>query len=312
MQTFPDRWPYITGERLQQLADIAILTDPVRRFHKHLDRMPIRQAVFGGNMGDLTVDRTEPLQSVKGAEVVFVYTHLLEAFFEKIFPCLVRPFILMTHNSDHGVDSRFAPYLADPRLFKWFAQNVAVDHEKLVPLPLGVANSQWPHGRLDLLHRAAGSQGTKTGFIYMNFDARTNPARRQPVLDRLRGHPLVTEAAGLDYQTYLGQLSAHHFAVCPPGNGLDCHRIWECLYLGVIPLVSAEFQFRGMDDLPILYVEDWGRIDATFLQEAYGNLARRRICMDLIRLDHWRQALFAERLRLRRWSGEKGCGRRPA
>ena len=142
----------------------------------------------------------------------------------------------------------------------------------------------------------------------MNFDARTNPAQRRPVLDTLRGHPLVTESAGLDYGAYLRELAAHHFCVCPPGNGLDCHRIWECLYLGVIPLVSARFRLYGFDDLPILYVADWGRIDADYLRKAYEKLARRRICLDAIRLSHWRRALDADRLRLRRLRPEKAAG----
>ncbi|MBI9086557.1 MAG: hypothetical protein JEZ11_23370 [Desulfobacterales bacterium] len=298
-------WPYITGERLQELADVTILTDPIRRFHKNLARLPIRQALFGGGMGDLVVDRAEQLEPVKEAEVIFVYTHLLEAFFEKIVPRLTRPFILMSHNSDHVVDGRFVPYLADPRLFKWFAQNTAADHKKLVPLPLGVANSQWAHGRLDLLHRAAYRKGPKTGFVYMNFDARTNPAQRQPVFDRLKNHPLVTVSAGLGYEAYLNELASHHFCICPPGNGLDCHRIWECFYLGVIPVVSSECRLRGFDSLPILYVDDWGRLDADFLKDAYRQMARRPVRFERADLGHWRSVIDRERRILRRT--QAGC-----
>lgn len=296
---------YITGERLQELADITILTDPIARFHHNLADRPVRVCRFPGSMTDLGVEKGPLPRALRDAEVIFVYTHLAGAFFQKILPRLENPFILMTHNSDHGVDARFIPFLEDSRILRWYAQNLEADHEKLVSLPLGAANSQWPHGRLDLLHEAASRRPSRTGLVYMNFDPRTNPAQRQPVLDALRGHPLVTESSGLDYGAYLGELAAHHFAVCPPGNGLDCHRIWECLYLGVIPLVSARFRLCGFDDLPILYVEEWGRIDAEFLRESYERLARQPICLDAIRLDHWRRALAADRSRLRRQRREK-------
>ncbi len=299
MHSFSDKLPYITGERLQQLADVTILTDPIRRFHKNLDALRLRLCGFRGGMRDLVVDGPEQLAPVMEAEVVFVYTHLLEPFFAKIFPLLSKPFILMSHNSDDAVDERFARHLGDGRIFKWFAQNVALDHEKLVSLPLGTANSQWPHGRLDLVHQTAGENRPKTGFVYLNFDVRTNPARRQPVFDRLKDHPLVTVSFGLDYETYLKELASHHFCVCPPGNGLDCHRIWECLYLGVIPLVEADFRLRGFDDLPILYIDDWGRLDEAFLLDAYRRLTRRCVRLESAGMDHWRRVLQGERRRLR-------------
>ena len=304
MNSFFPAGGYITGERLQQLADISILTDPIARFHKNLSGLSIRLCRLPGTMTDLTVADPEQLKPVKDAEVVFVYAHLLGAFFEKIFPLLDRPFILMSHNSDHGVDGRFSPFLDHGRLFKWFAQNVTTDHPRLVSLPLGVANAQWPHGRLDLLDQAAQRRAAKSGLVYMNFNVKTNPALRQPVFDRLGDHPLVTASSGLDYPTYLHELSSHHFAVCPPGNGLDCHRIWECLYLGVIPLVSARFRLRGFDRLPILYVEDWGQIDGDFLKAAYERLARREVRMEQTRLEHWQRTLERERLRLRQARGE--------
>ena len=30
------------------------------------------------------------------------------------------------------------------------------------------------------------------------------------------------------------------FIVCPEGNGIDTHRFWECLYLGLVPVILEE------------------------------------------------------------------------
>ena len=74
---------YISGERLQQLADVTILTDPIARFHKNLPGLPIRLCRLPGTMTDLAVEDPDQLKPVKDAEVIFVYTHLLGPFFRK-------------------------------------------------------------------------------------------------------------------------------------------------------------------------------------------------------------------------------------
>lgn len=36
-------------------------------------------------------------------------------------------------------------------------------------------------------------------------------------------------------------MAAHDYVASPRGNGLDCHRFWESLYLGAIPIVEHSF-----------------------------------------------------------------------
>ena len=120
---------------------------------------------------------------------------------------------------------------------------------------------------------------------------------------RFKNHPLVTVSAGLGYEAYVNELASHHFCICPPGNGLDCHRIWECLYLGVIPIISVDARLKGFDELPILYIDDWGGLDERFLLNAYDQLSRRSIRLDRAYLDYWQGALDRERHRLRQADG---------
>jgi len=46
------------------------------------------------------------------------------------------------------------------------------------------------------------------------------------------------------------------FVPSPAGNGLDCHRTWEALYLGAIPVV-LEKEFCGDENWPVLVVNSW-------------------------------------------------------
>jgi hypothetical protein len=46
------------------------------------------------------------------------------------------------------------------------------------------------------------------------------------------------------------------FIPSPPGNGLDCHRTWEAIYKGAVPVVLKR-DFIGNYDWPIFTVDDW-------------------------------------------------------
>ena len=49
------------------------------------------------------------------------------------------------------------------------------------------------------------------------------------------------------------------FIASPEGNGLDCHRTWEAIYLGLIPIVNDNYmnRFFASLGLPIICTNDW-------------------------------------------------------
>jgi hypothetical protein len=59
------------------------------------------------------------------------------------------------------------------------------------------------------------------------------------------------------------------FVVSPPGNGYDCHRTWEAIYLGAVPIVLKEYWPFQKYRLPVLVVDTWeeafDRIDEDFV-----------------------------------------------
>ncbi len=49
------------------------------------------------------------------------------------------------------------------------------------------------------------------------------------------------------------------FVPSPAGNGLDCHRTWEALYLGAVPVVLKS-EFCGDSTWPVLVIDQWDEI----------------------------------------------------
>lgn len=269
---------YVTGECLQQLADLTIATPEQLSFQPSLTKGTIHYVTIH----DFTrlSPTHESILAIRKARSLFVYTHLLDAFFQYIYPHLNQGFVLLTHNSDHGITERYLPYLNDinTRISAWFAQNICIRHPKLHPLPIGIANSQWAHGNLAALNevRSQLSQSRKEKLCYFNFNVATAPNTRAHVKEICLSKS-IPMTPSLETSAYLQYLASHKYAICPEGNGVDTHRMWECLYLGVIPIVSESMFVEALApyDLPILVLVSWNDLSEALLVERYPILVQK-------------------------------------
>ena len=141
---------------------------------------------------------------------------------------------------------------------------------------------------------AAGARsGPREAALYLNFDVRTNPAVRAPLLAALRHRPFVRLGRPLPYPAYLAEMAGHHFCLSPPGNGLDCHRTWECLYLGVVPVVRRGDGDALLSGLPVIACDDLAGLDAETLARGWRALAGRVFDDRPLRLSTWRARIAA-------------------
>ena len=80
-------------------------------------------------------------------------------------------------------------------------------------------------------------------------------------------HELVFyEPIILDRKESWEKQSEYAFVLSPHGNGLDCHRTWEALILGCIPIVRTSPIDSLYEGLPVLIVNDWNNINNELLQ----------------------------------------------
>lgn len=260
----------VTGERLQSLAGISLIPHHVRDFHQGVHRHARETVVFERH-DDLV---SAEIERVAGHTTIFVYSHELDGFLEHVWPHLDRgPYVLITHNSDFGVDESRVPVADDPKLTRWFAQNLEVRHPKLAPLPIGIANAMWPHGHLRQLHREIrrAAKRDKDQSVFLHFNPATHAPRRV-IWETLRANfpdmpAQPPKARG--FKGYLRSLGRHRYCVCPRGNGADTHRLWECLYLGVTPIVerSTHTELWMERGVPLLVVDDWAQLTPELLRD---------------------------------------------
>ena len=246
----------ITGEKIQNMADVYLgeLSDLsynpfiTSQFHKHqqLDMLP---------------------EKYDNPPVVFCYTHRLGKFADKIH-FFQNPFVLITHNSDDNIhwNEPTRLILSCSNLIRWFSQNVAMSHEKLVLLPIGMANRQWLHGDVDFFDNFM-IPTVKTKHIYFYFNIRTNTTKRMECYQKLRQK--IQFSSQMNSNDYKRCLANYQFCICPEGYGYDTHRFWEALYLKVIPIViQSDFvsQLRNtFPNIPMVILKSWDEFNPAML-----------------------------------------------
>ena len=277
----------VTGERIQGIADVTVLNETILKSSAGVEKVGNSLCVFSGTKNQFRLDPTN-LNRVKNANVVFVYTQLLDCFFDLVFPEMKEPFVLVSHNSDHLITSKYLRFLDSKKLACWFAQNVDLDHPKLHPVPIGIANSQWNHGNLDELMEVIKKQVRKTRLCYSNFLIKTNPSIRAPIHKSLKKKAFVTTNKRVPYPDYLRELSQHRFCISPNGNGLDCHRTWEALYLGVVPLVQSLQIKQAFPELPIVQMDSYFELTAETFEILDAELHIQTTNLNALRMDYWK------------------------
>ena len=81
--------------------------------------------------------------------------------------------------------------------------------------------------------------------------------------------------------------TTYAFVLSPHGNGLDCHRTWEALCLGCIPIVKTSPLDNMYDGLPVLVVNDWKDITIELLQNTVDNYKDRPFIYEKLSLSYW-------------------------
>lgn len=254
-------WPYISGDSFRAFSDFVY--DEISK-----DVNP---------------------QKVQTGSVIFVKTDYVEEFFAEIHPLINNRYILVTHNSDYSAPRNCASYLDDDKLIVWFGQNVTYNHPKLHPIPIGIANKCWGHGNTKIIQeiQEATKGSERSILLYMNFAIGTYFEERNKVAALFSPMPYCSVSSPKEFAAYLVDLSETKFVLSPRGNGLDCHRTWESLLMGAIPIVRTSSIDSLYEDLPVIIIEDWETINEEFLEKRFEEMKNIHFNLDKMYINYW-------------------------
>ncbi len=233
--------------------------------------MKIDQMINGANLrkaAKLVID-SPPLQSIDvsmlcDGDIIFCKTDYIFYLFNVLNSLNTKnKYKLITHCSDYAITKAIFN-LRPLCIAKWFAQNVDFVHPDLIPLPIGVENhcgySKGGYIKpevfdLPLLNK------DRDNLVYCNFSVHTHPNRFN-VWTTLADNDMCVMDQDKSFVDYCEQLQQYSYVASPRGNGIDCHRTWEALYFGAIPVVEAHPMYDSWSFLPLIQIRDWNQLNS--------------------------------------------------
>ncbi len=240
---------------------------------------------------DFAYDDNDTSMNPKGVmhgNTVFVQTDLLKTFFKTVHPLIVNPYILITHNSDASAPGPFRGHLDDPMILAWFGENHdGYDHPKMHVIPMGTANFNWPNGNGDTIKKVIAKNCSKEHLTHMGFTIQTNYNERWNVFRQFSQAPFCYRTIKKVYEGYLTDVASSKFEISPLGFALDTYRLWECLYVGTIPIVRTSSLDALYEGLPVLIIKDWKTVTQAFLEEKYLEFSKKTFNMEKTTMEYW-------------------------
>ncbi len=170
---------------------------------------------------------------------------------------------LVLHNGDDHIDKNVQEFLAT-RFRKIFAVNLLEESRSISPIPIGLENHNYftngvPADFEKLIASNLNNFQDRSTLLVQAFSPHTNRKEREACI-AVASHldcKLLQHATPLEYRRVLAESK---FVLSPAGNGFDCHRTWEAMYLGAIPILRrAHWPFVNKN-LPVLLVNEWDEL----------------------------------------------------
>ena len=115
---------------------------------------------------------------------------------------------------------------------------------------------------------------SRSKLAYCNFqfrlDSRFDDDRRT-ALERMDPAALYVAPEFVPRQQTWVDQSRYAFVISPHGIGLDCHRTWEALALGCIPVMRHSPLDPLYEGLPVALIDDWAEVTPAFMERLFEN-----------------------------------------
>lgn len=268
-------------------------------------------------------------ENLQDNEILHVCPQALNNFVKKVLPNITTRFILVTNNSDwtipEDVSKEFDILINHPLLAHWFAQNCILDHPKVTRIPIGLDYHTLTPTRKQ---QFAWSQpethpwGIKQEPILqeqrlVRFQSEAKPFWERDVSAYANFHFLMTTRYGkVDRVDALNTVPKdlvyyepnrairiecwsnminHAFVLSPQGNGIDCHRTWEALCLGCIPIIKTSGIDPLFEGLPVWIVSAWSEVTKENMVAKINEFKEKEFRIEKLTLEYWRKTIWGKR-----------------
>lgn len=249
---------------------------------------------------------------------IYVCSDILKYFVNIILPKIKNTFVLVSGDSDLCVpievltQKEIIHLLNYPYLLKWFAQNTKIQHnDKIVQLPIGLdyhtifnnphcnwrlkGESNLPVEQEKILKNIIHSTQPfyeRIPKIYVNFSISNDRFKQRKLsLEIIPKYLMEINQQFIHRTENWKKMSQYSFVLSPFGVGMDCHRTWEALCLGCIPIICAPYFKKLFEGLPVLIVNDWNEINEELLTKTISLFKSKEFNFDKLTLQYWKNKI---------------------
>ena len=170
---------------------------------------------------------------------------------------------------------RINSVLDNPYLVAWYVLNFdgSISHPKIRRFPIGKYD---PLNLAKSFNEKSPKTSDRKFKIYSDVSLTNSSKRmkfyglknRAEIHDEIKDNPYFDFQQGwIDQKLQWQKRTEYMFSISLVGNGFDCHRTWESLYLGNIVLLQSSPLDPLFEGLPVVIVKDWSEINEANLKK---------------------------------------------
>jgi len=257
-----------------------------------------------------------PLEKIKNIKnpSIYICGSAIKHFINVLLPLINFSFILVSGDCDETIPQEiltsndFNKLINDKRIIHWFCQNMTIDHDKITRIPIGldyhtltqrplwgpISTCQDQETMLNMIRDKSIPFYNRNIKCYANFQFSMNTKLgydRKDAYNKIDKNLIHYEENKVTRLITWNKQKDYAFVICPHGGGLDCHRYWEALCFGCIPIVKTSSIDNLYKDLPVLIVKKWEDININLLSNTISEFKRKyennEFNLEKIKLNYW-------------------------
>jgi len=253
-------------------------------------------------ISDHVFDETQTVNPSKVLknDLVFVKNDLLKYYFHNYHSKIKNPYILISHNSDENIDNSYIK-LIDDNIIHWFSQNLKIKNsDRISSLPIGLENMRYRKNGIVKQFSETKNVIEKKFGIMSSFNENTNFNEREYLRKIIDNHNDIDHSNFNSTRDYLEALNKSKFNICPSGNGLDTHRIWESLIFKTVPIVTRNLMIENFFDMgiPMIVLDEWEELKSLSLNEIgkLNEANNEKSFFKYTNFDHWINLIYSKKI----------------
>ena len=250
--------------------------------------------------------------ALKDGQTVYICSSAIPNFVSTIFPNIQSRFILVSGDCDESSPNElfrssddFIRFIESDKIIHWYSQNCIGSHIKLTQIPIGmdyhtmsVRDHEWgpktspldQESILFSIKRSAKPLQYRIAKAYANFHFLMNTKYaydRKDAMNKIPKSCVFYEPAKVARINTWKTQSEYAFVISPHGNGLDCHRTWEAIALGTIPIVKTSPLDNLFEGLPVWIVKEWSQVNEPSMLKKIEEYKNKKFNLEKMQLSYW-------------------------